>query len=219
MILCVAYYAPYFEWFGGAVSLSQWWDISHQLRHWMVFCISWCHLPKMGERTKQPVRSLHHIFHPKTQWQSPNPAQDPGEIQALGNTCNPCFSLLLSPDPWRERKKQMKRIERSREKTSLPSLPAGAFPRSERLGQLEFARTFFSLVHKTSSQNAAVSLFSLFACLFHFRLWEVILEAGTGDFNSCSSSRLGGWSISALLLRKAGTKICWRLMRKRGCIV
>lgn len=92
-----------------------------------------------------------------------------------------------------ERKKKTDEENREKQgKDILPSLPAGAFPRSERLGQLEFARTFFSLVHKTSSQNAAVSLFSLFACLFHFRLWEVILEAGTGDFNSCSSSRLGG---------------------------
>lgn len=216
MILCVAYYAPYFEWFGGAVSLSQWWDISHQFRHWMVFYISWCHLPKMGERTKQPVRSLHHIFHPKTQWQSPNPAQDPGEVLALGNTCSPCFSLLLSPEPWREKKTDAREKQG---KDILPSLPAGTFPRSERLGQLEFARTFF---HLSTKPHHKMLQFLFLVCLLvcsTFVFGKIILEAGTGDFNSCSSSRLGGWSIFALLLRKAGTKICWRLMRKRGCIV
>lgn len=159
MILCVAYYAPYFEWFGGAVSLSQWWDISHQFRHWMVFYISWCHLPKMGERTKQPVRSLHHIFHPKTQWQSPNPAQDPGEVLALGNTCSPCFSLLLSPEPWREKKTDAREKQG---KDILPSLPAGTFPRSERLGQLEFARTFF---HLSTKPHHKMLQFLFFVCL------------------------------------------------------
>lgn len=117
-----------------------------------------------------------------------------------------------------EKKKQTDAREKQG-KDILPSLPAGTFPRSERLGQLEFARTFF---HLSTKPHHKMLQFLFLVCLLvcsTFVFGKIILEAGTGDFNSCSSSRLGGWNISALLLRKAGTKICWRLMRKRGCIV
>lgn len=67
-------------------------------------------------------------------------------------------------------KKQMKRIERSRKHLAKPS--CWYLPKIREAWTTRVCKDFFSLVHKTSSQNAAVSLFSLFACLFHFRLWE-----------------------------------------------
>lgn len=105
----------------------------------------------------------------------------------------PCFSVH------HYHQNQDKKTNNSRQKQgklTLSKVSCWYFPWLERLGRLGFERNFPAL-----AQNFLTKCCTFCSCFLLFCLWEITLE-GSGKFDSCSLSRFGAWSNSALFLRR-----------------
>lgn len=122
----------------------------------------------------------------------PRPMEGSGHW-ALCQTPGPCFSVHHYHQ---NHDKKTNNSTQKQGKLTLSKVSCWYFPWLERLGRQEFERIFSPL-----TQNFISKCCTFCSCFLLFYLWEMTLE-GSGNFNSCSLSGIGGWSNSALFLRK-----------------